>query len=24
VIAGRDIPLDSKHLELFKKYMGRQ
>ena len=24
VIAGRDIPLDSKHLELFKRYMGRQ
>jgi hypothetical protein len=24
VIAGRDIPLESKHTELFKRYMGRQ
>jgi hypothetical protein len=24
VIAGRDIPLDSKHVDLFKRYMGRQ
>jgi hypothetical protein len=24
VIAGRDVPLDSKHTELFKRYMSRQ
>ncbi len=24
VIAGRDIPRESKHTELFKRYMGRQ
>ena len=24
IIAGRDIPLESKHTELFKRYMGRQ
>jgi imidazolonepropionase-like amidohydrolase len=24
VIAGRDLPLDSKHTELFRRYMGRQ
>jgi imidazolonepropionase-like amidohydrolase len=24
VIAGRDIPLDSKHTDLFKRYMSRQ
>ena len=24
VIAGRDIPLESKHTELFKRFMGRQ
>ncbi len=24
VIAGRDVPLESKHTELFKRYMGRQ
>jgi hypothetical protein len=24
IIAGRDVPLDSKHTELFQRYMGRQ
>ena len=24
VIGGREIPLESKHTELFKRYMGRQ
>jgi imidazolonepropionase-like amidohydrolase len=24
VIAGRDVPLSSKHTELFERYMGRQ
>jgi imidazolonepropionase-like amidohydrolase len=24
VIGGRDVPLESKHTELFKRYMGRQ
>ena len=24
VIAGRDVPLESKHTELFKRYMARQ
>jgi imidazolonepropionase-like amidohydrolase len=24
VIAGRDVPIESKHIELFRRYMGRQ
>jgi imidazolonepropionase-like amidohydrolase len=24
IVAGRDVPIDSKHIELYKRYMGRQ